>query len=496
METKLTVLPNPNIGSAEDIQRANEDLGFIGSKEEINRANATLAGQSSTTDNSSYTTNFDVQAFQQSQLARAKTDLEAMAKSLAERETTTAGAAVSSDEPAVTSEKAALDTLDVKAGADPTRDALDLLSQEIARGEALLSQQERSINRSYDATKTSFQDKQYRETGETSAGIAAAGGYLGFSGSGQGVLLNLAKSHRDELLALEAQRQQALMEAREAAANRRFDLVKLKADEIVRIDDEIYGRQQDYFNNRLALQQEGRLQAQTTADINRLDMQTAQDTIAQIMETFGGGLKPEEMTAEYREKLEAMARQAGYSPEMLYKRLKEMPEVTMDDKDKTQRTNLMLDATIAGAPAEIIQKIASAETLADAAVLAQPYIKSQPKVTSTDKINYSGDSFYYDSERDQIENILRNSRVTAEGEETGYWASPEKYNEALQGWVAMNRNIGDFEDEFPVQLFIAPEDVETAPLQVREMYNSYEERKASLLSNTESGELELPPSLQ
>jgi hypothetical protein len=77
--------------------------------------------------------------------------------------------------------------------------------------------------------------------------LANAGGYLGFSGSATGVLLNLAKSHRAELQSLDAERQQAIFEAQDAARNSEFDLVKLKAQELKDIEQEEYNRKKDYL---------------------------------------------------------------------------------------------------------------------------------------------------------------------------------------------------------------------------------------------------------
>lgn len=162
---------------------------------------------------------------------------------------------VVSDTPIVTSEEEAMDQIKASTR-DVSREAIDLLDAEIARIQSDMASDINAINTTFDALKTGTLAEQKSETGQTSMGIAGAGGYLGFSGSGTGVMLNLAKSHRDELASLAAKRQQAIADARAAAAGRRFDLVRLKADEIARIDQEVYNREQDYFNNKLKLQNE------------------------------------------------------------------------------------------------------------------------------------------------------------------------------------------------------------------------------------------------
>ncbi len=128
----------------------------------------------------------------------------------------------------------------------PDDSALKLLNEEIKNIKDNLRENEKTIGKAYDVKETGMEGAQASETGQASVGIANAGGYLGFSGSGQGVMLSLAESHRAELVSLESERQQALQEARNAAATRRFDIVRLKADEIARIDQEKYERTKDY----------------------------------------------------------------------------------------------------------------------------------------------------------------------------------------------------------------------------------------------------------
>lgn len=107
---------------------------------------------------------------------------------------------------------------------------------------------EKTINAQFDATRGSLEDQQKRETGSTSAGLARAGGYLGFSGSSQGVLLNLGQSHRAEMQSLEAKRQQALNEARVAYEDKQFALAKERVNEAKKYEQESYERQQAYFS--------------------------------------------------------------------------------------------------------------------------------------------------------------------------------------------------------------------------------------------------------
>ena len=107
---------------------------------------------------------------------------------------------------------------------------------------------ERGINESFDAVKTATGEQQRKEVGSTSAVIARAGGYLGESGSGQGVLLNLAQTHKAEMQGIEAKRQQALAEARAAYEDKQFAAAKLKVEEARTYEKESFERQKEYFN--------------------------------------------------------------------------------------------------------------------------------------------------------------------------------------------------------------------------------------------------------
>lgn len=106
---------------------------------------------------------------------------------------------------------------------------------------------EKSINASFDTTKTGLETQQKNETGSTSAMLARAGGYLGSSGSGTGVLMNLSQSHRAEMQGLESKRQAALNEARSAYEDKQFALAKERVAEAKKYEQESYDRQQAYF---------------------------------------------------------------------------------------------------------------------------------------------------------------------------------------------------------------------------------------------------------
>jgi len=114
------------------------------------------------------------------------------------------------------------------------------------------------INAGFDATKQQTEFQQKRETGGTAQGLARAGGYLGVTGSHAGVLQNLAVTHRQELTALEAQRQAAINQANNAFEDRDFELAQEMLTGARELETEIFNRQQTFFNTQLDIMGEQR----------------------------------------------------------------------------------------------------------------------------------------------------------------------------------------------------------------------------------------------
>lgn len=133
------------------------------------------------------------------------------------------------------------------------------------------AKQVESINRQFDITKTQTQDAQTKEMGSTNTGLLRAGGYLGESGSAQGVINNLGEKHRLEISTLEAKRQDAIQSAQSAIEDKQFALAQAKANDIKSLEKEINDRKNTFFNQVLNLTQESR--AQETATRQKIDDQ-------------------------------------------------------------------------------------------------------------------------------------------------------------------------------------------------------------------------------
>ena len=214
-------------------------------------------------------------------------DLAAAATNLAEKDKTPIDNITASDEPVVMEEKSAVDT--INESAKVVRD-LSYLDDEIKRIQDDLKSEIEAINAQAEVDKANKVGAQASETGQTSVGLANAGGYLGFSGSATGVLLNLAKTHRAELQSLDAQRQQAIFEAQDAARNSQFDLVKLKAQELKDIEQEEYNRKQDYLNRTRVINEkeaEKKEKVRVENDIYTA-IQGGAKTVADIFAQLGG----------------------------------------------------------------------------------------------------------------------------------------------------------------------------------------------------------------
>ena len=223
----------------------------------------------------------------QSEYDRKAQELATKATDLAEKDKSPTDNITVSDETVVNEEKTAVET--VNESAKVVRD-LAYLDDEIARIQDELKSEIDSINAQAKVEKSSLQGEQGSETGQTSLMLANAGGYLGGSGSATGVLLNLAKTHRAELQALDARREQAIFEAKDAARNSQFDLVKLKAQELKDIEQEEYNRKQDYLNQTKAVNEKEaarKEKAKTENDIFTA-IQGGAKTTADIFSKLGG----------------------------------------------------------------------------------------------------------------------------------------------------------------------------------------------------------------
>lgn len=132
-----------------------------------------------------------------------------------------------------------------------------------------------AINEGFDVERTNMENKQEREGAGFRRDLVNVGGHLGNSMSSSGAVRTLARSFREESVALEAKRNSALLEARRAIQEKQFGIAKEMAQQAVNFEKELYARQNDFFNNTLRLRQEERSQS-------TFDRQLAQDKMTML----------------------------------------------------------------------------------------------------------------------------------------------------------------------------------------------------------------------
>ena len=151
-----------------------------------------------------------------------------------------------------------------------------------------------SIKTGFDIEGKKQEKAQIREKGSTAVGLARAGGFLGFTGSGTGVMLNLAETHRSEVTALEAKRQDAIRKANSAVADKQFQLARSMVKDAKDFEQQIFQRNQAFFNRQLQFQQETRTQDKALQERFKRNIETFAitdiidpDKAAEIDDYFG-----------------------------------------------------------------------------------------------------------------------------------------------------------------------------------------------------------------
>lgn len=129
--------------------------------------------------------------------------------------------------------------------------------------EDMVAREERrvkSIESDFAAQQADLEDEQDTEAAQTRSSLIRSGGYLGESASAVGVLRNLSKTHRSEVSALEAKKQTAITEAREAFADNQTEIATAMAQSAIDLESEIQNRRTEFFDQSLSIIQEKRQQ--------------------------------------------------------------------------------------------------------------------------------------------------------------------------------------------------------------------------------------------
>lgn len=145
-----------------------------------------------------------------------------------------------------------------------------LLLDRLGINEANLKQDISGIMRDYEQAAKIQEKRQAKDYAGTSTKlVTSGGGFLGYTGSQEGVLQNLKSTFEEEKGALMAKRDNAIQAARSAFDDKQFQLASSLVKEARDTENEIYSRQKDFAENSLALARENR--AQTEFDMGLAD---------------------------------------------------------------------------------------------------------------------------------------------------------------------------------------------------------------------------------
>ena len=204
----------------------------------------------------------------------------------------------------------------VQDAVDASDEYIDVLDKQRKRLEQNFSDQKNLINQQFDQAKQELKLEQESETGVFRNTLVALGGFLGPQAASVGALNSLAASHRSEIAALATARTEALLAAQQSFDDSSFDIAKAKAEEAVRIEDEIQKRRNDFLDNQLKLLDDIRQQEKDQAEAQNKIRDDSRAAVDKILDTFGG-LPLAGLTDESKLALADMALAAGYPIELV-----------------------------------------------------------------------------------------------------------------------------------------------------------------------------------
>jgi len=186
------------------------------------------------------------------------------------------------------------------------------------------------INEAFDIQRTETETAQGRETGQTSMDIARAGGYLGIAASQQGILQSLVISQRQEIVALEALRQDKIREANNAFEDRDFELAQEAMESARELEKEIFDRKESFLNQQLDILGEERAQLQEKRLSTEFKNKMANDRFEKFMDA---GINPS------GDDIAMMSQELGISAEELQSMFDAgaATKALMEKNDKTDR---------------------------------------------------------------------------------------------------------------------------------------------------------------
>ena len=152
---------------------------------------------------------------------------------------------------------------DPTVSSDGYRASVDALSKNITAEQDRLKSEASAdaygINASYEEANRIQEERQGKDyAGNSTNLITAGGGFLGYTGSQQGVLQNLKNTFTQEKQALMAKRDAALRASKDAYDGKAFALAQQQLGLAKDAEAEIYNRQKDYAAQQLDIARENR----------------------------------------------------------------------------------------------------------------------------------------------------------------------------------------------------------------------------------------------
>ena len=355
----------------------------------------------------------------------------------------------------------------------PPADTVAVVDNIIADLEARRAAATETINKQFDVAKTDTEGAQKGETGTTSAGLARLGGFLGGSGSGTGVMLNLAGTHRREILALESKRASAIQAANDAINDKQFAAAQLKINEIKGMDETINERNQDFFDNVLKLSAEERAALSGEAERSNKVQDNARSALQIMLDKFSS-FKYDDLSPETQAALDKMAQDAGIPAEAVRATFsKSKVSRDIDKAVEGKIVDLYTAAAAGGATQETLNAIADAEDLSTAQALASPFISK----SGGGKIFTSGKLKYTDSDKRDFEEAME---TDAQFLERGS-VSPDAYVAGLAEWVRAGGLRVDYLKEFDPEFWLGPE-AATDPAVPEFIQKEFEQNKTTVIT--------------
>jgi uncharacterized protein (DUF433 family) len=186
------------------------------------------------------------------------------------------------------------------------------------------------IEEGFGVAKTDTENAQLKETGATSTALARAGGYLGVTASQQGVMQNLVITQRQELLALEAKKNEAIRAANNAYEDRDFELARELLKSARELETEAFNRRNTFFNQQLDIMGEERAQYAEQRASKEFKNKIVNERIDRLMDQ---GVQPG------ASQIATMAQELGISPDELAKTFEAATRTKAleDSKSRTAR---------------------------------------------------------------------------------------------------------------------------------------------------------------